>query len=320
MSEWLTADEVMSRLNLKPQTLYAYVSRGRIEARVDEADARRSVYRAADVARLGARKARGRGVAAIAESAISWGEPVLSSTITTVASGKLWYRGEDAEWLARSARLEDVARLLWACGDARFPTQDNRIPHGRAQDRMFQALAWRASVSPAMRGRRPEALYFEAAALLDLVVDAAAGGPGEGPIHLRLARAWGCDDEGADLIRRALVLLADHELNASTFAARVTASTGASLAACALTGLAALSGPLHGGIANRVQGFLGEARAAGAPGGLRAGSARSRALLWARSTESRRSRVPARVEWDTGTVAVHLSRSKGVWILAIGKM
>ena len=270
MSEWLTADEVMSRLNLKPQTLYAYVSRGRIEARVDEADARRSVYRAADVARLGARKARGRGVAAIAESAISWGEPVLSSTITTVASGKLWYRGEDAEWLARSARLEDVARLLWACGDARFPTQDNRIPHGRAQDRMFQALAWRASVSPAMRGRRPEALYFEAAALLDLVVDAAAGGPGEGPIHLRLARAWGCDDEGADLIRRALVLLADHELNASTFAARVTASTGASLAACALTGLAALSGPLHGGIANRVQGFLGEARAAGAPAAVAA--------------------------------------------------
>jgi citrate synthase len=270
MTEWLTAEEVMQRLGLKPQTLYAYVSRGRIEARNDAGDARRSLYRAADVMRLEERKARGRREAAIAESAIAWGEPVLSSSITTVERGKLWYRGEDAEALADHARLEDVARLLWACGDARFPTQDNRIPQGRAQDRMFQALAFRASISPALRGRRPEALFFEAAAVLDLLVDAAAGGPGEGPIHQRLARAWGCDETGADLIRRALVLLADHELNASTFAARVTASTGASLAACALAGLAALSGPLHGGMASRVETFLSEARQAGAPAAVAA--------------------------------------------------
>ncbi len=47
-------------------------------------------------------------------------------------------------------------------------------------------------------------------------------------------------------IRRALVLAADHELNSSTFATRVTASTGASLAANLVTGLATLTGPLHG--------------------------------------------------------------------------
>ena len=264
MTKWLAADEVMRRLGLKPQTLYAYVSRGRIEARTDGADARRSLYRAADVVRLEQRKMRGRREAAVAEDAIAWGEPVLASAITTVARGKLWYRGEDAEDLAQTRRLEDVARLLWACGDARFPSQDNRIAPGRAHDRMFQALAWRAAISPALRGRRPEALYFEAAALLDLLVDAAAGGPGEGPIHERLASAWGCDATGADLIRRALVLLADHELNASTFAARVTASTGASLAACALSGLAALSGPLHGGMASRVQAFSEEAARTGA--------------------------------------------------------
>lgn len=263
MTAWLTAEDVLARLRLKPQTLYAYVSRGRIEARPDETDARRSLYRAADVIKLERRKARGRRQSAVAEDAIAWGEPVLASSITTIAHGKLWYRGQDAEMLAETARLEDIARLLWACGDERFPTQDNRIAPGRAHDRMFQALAWRAATSPAMRGRRPEALYFEAAALLDLLVDAVAGGPGRGPIHERLARAWGCDDLGADLIRRALVLLADHELNASTFAARVTASTGASLAACALAGLAALSGPLHGGMSRRVQVFADEARQTG---------------------------------------------------------
>jgi len=263
LTTWLTAEAVLARLQLKPQTLYAYVSRGRIEARADEADARRSLYRAADVARLERRKARGRRQAAVAEDAIAWGEPVLASSITTIAQGKLWYRGQDAEALAETARLEDVARWLWACGQERFPAQDNQIAPGRAHDRMFQALAWRAATSPAMRGRRPEALYFEAAALLDLLVDAVAGGPGRGPIHDRLARAWGCDETGADLIRRSLVLLADHELNASTFAARVTASTGASLAACALSGLAALSGPLHGGMSHRVQTFVEEGRRLG---------------------------------------------------------
>ncbi|MEO8812107.1 MAG: citrate/2-methylcitrate synthase, partial [Caulobacteraceae bacterium] len=87
----------------------------------------------------------------------------------------------------------------------------------------------------------------------DAITDAVTGGVDGGPIHERLARAWGQGARGADLIRRALVLLADHELNASTFAARVTASTGASLAASALAGLAALSGPLHGGAAARVR-------------------------------------------------------------------
>ncbi|MBC9884120.1 citrate/2-methylcitrate synthase, partial [Bradyrhizobium sp. INPA01-394B] len=50
-----------------------------------------------------------------------------------------------------------------------------------------------------------------------------------------------------DLIRRALVLLADHELNASTFTARCAASTGLSLYDAVTAGYCALTGPLHGG-------------------------------------------------------------------------
>src|ERR1700761_3814929 len=65
------------------------------------------------------------------------------------------------------------------------------------------------------------------------------------------ARRWpggrGPGGPGADLIRRILVLVADHELNPSAFAARVAASTGASLSASALAGLATLTGPRHGG-------------------------------------------------------------------------
>ena len=100
MPDWLTAAEVQTRLRIRPQTLYAYVSRGRLEAKPDADDPRRSLYRAADVARLEGRKARGRKAAAVAEDAIAWGEPVLASTITTVFEGRLYYRGRDAVLLS----------------------------------------------------------------------------------------------------------------------------------------------------------------------------------------------------------------------------
>jgi len=45
----------------------------------------------------------------------------------------------------------------------------------------------------------------------------------------------------------ALTLHADHELNASTFAARVTAATLSDIYSCVTSGIGALKGPLHGG-------------------------------------------------------------------------
>src|SRR5882757_9529424 len=95
-TQWLSAEEAISQLGVRPQTLYAYVSRGRIAAAPDPADPRRSRYRAADVAELAGRKGRGRKAAEVAEGAIAWGEPVLTSAITTVSGGMLFYRGQDA--------------------------------------------------------------------------------------------------------------------------------------------------------------------------------------------------------------------------------
>jgi citrate synthase len=69
------------------------------------------------------------------------------------------------------------------------------------------------------------------------------------PIHRQVARAWAPTNGYAeDLIRRALVLLADHELNASTFTVRCAASTGISLYDATIAGLVALKGPKHGGV------------------------------------------------------------------------
>lgn len=262
-AEWIAADEARERLGVRPQTLYAYVSRGRVQVRADPHNPRRSLYRAADIAALAERKSRSRKPAEVAAGAIAWGEPVLASAITTVSGGRLFYRGRDAVELAETETLESVARLLRGGHGAALKSADRaRPPEGASMtSRAFLALAARAGVDPPMRGRNALALAVEAATLLDVMTDAVAGQVGGGAIANRLALAWGQGPggPGADLIRRALVLLADHELNPSAFAARVAASTGSSLAASALAGLAALSGPRHGGAAAAIQAFAAEA-------------------------------------------------------------
>ncbi|WP_309605585.1 citrate synthase [Phenylobacterium sp.] len=262
-ADWIAVDEARTRLGVRAQTLYAYVSRGRVQVRADPADPRRSLYRAADIAALALRKSRSRKVSEVAAGAIAWGEPVLASEITTVAGGRLFYRGRDAIRLADSETLESVARLLRGGHGAALKRTERPAPpdHPDMRTRAYLALAARAGGDPPARGRHPLALAVEAATLLDVLADAVAGEVGGGAIHNRLALAWGLGPggAGADLIRRILVLVADHELNASAFAARVAASTGASLSASALAGLATLSGPRHGGATAAVRTFAAEA-------------------------------------------------------------
>ena len=111
-ADWISAEDARDRLGVRAQTLYAYVSRGRVQVRPDPGDSRRSLYRAADIAALTERKSRSRKISEVAAGAINWGEPVLASAITTVAGGRLFYRGRDAIRLAETETLESVARLL----------------------------------------------------------------------------------------------------------------------------------------------------------------------------------------------------------------
>ena len=267
-SQWITAEEAQSRLGVKIQTLYAYASRGLIANRTDADDPRRSLYAVDDINRLTLRKQRGRR-AAVAQEALSFGEPVLASSITTISGGRLYYRGQDAVLLSEKAKLEDTARLLWGAGEedpfATLTPHPNPVSGPDARTRAFFALSHRAASDPAMSGRSDQALRREAASVLTDLVDVMCGSTRGGPLHERVARAWRIEGAKADAVRRALVLTADHELNASTFAARVAASTGATLGACALAGLATLSGPLHGGMTAQVTAFFAEARRANDP-------------------------------------------------------
>jgi citrate synthase len=241
---WLTAEEALRRLSVKPQTLYASVSRGRIAARPDPADPRRSLYRADDVDRLAARpRGRPTSTAGAAET-ITWGEPILPTAISAIAHGQLTYRGHDAIELSRTATLEETAGLFWSGTTAALPATT------AAPRPVLLALAERAATDPPSAAHGQIALRRDAAAILATVADALLGG-GSGPLHERLARHLRRPG-AADPLRRALVLLAEHELNASTFAARVTVSTGASLSSGTLAGIAALSGPRHGQAASAI--------------------------------------------------------------------
>lgn len=265
--EWISAAEALARLGVRPQTLYAYASRGYLEARGHPEDSRRSLYRAAEVDALAVKKRSSRKLADVASGTIAWGEPVLASAITTVQAGRLYYRGQDAVRLSGDQPLEDVARLLLGEPIAPATHIDRPMPpdHTDFRHRLFHALAERATTTSPMLGSSASVVAKEAELLLAIVADAVAGSRGSGRIHERLALSWGADPTGptADLIRRMLVLVADHELNASTFAARVTAATGASLAAAVLAGLSALSGPRHGGMSVVVRRFLTEAKVHG---------------------------------------------------------
>lgn len=254
----LDAAEATRCLGISRATLYAYVSRGLVRATPDPSNPRRSRYDRRDIDALLARRQVGRARQSVAASTIDWGEPLLASSITAIRDGQVWYRGHDAAALAGHASLEQVAALL--CGAPAWPHGSAGAGAGAGGGdpigRAVQAVAGLAL--PAVWSRGAAALYRDGAAVLATVVAAVAGGAETLSAHALLARAWGLDARGADLVRRALVLVADHELNVSAFTVRVVASSGASLAACVLAGLCALQGPLHGGVTGQVRAMLAE--------------------------------------------------------------
>lgn len=248
MNLWLDRQRALDRLKIRPQTLYAYVSRHQIAVRPDPVDARKSLYLASDIEVLAERQTRSRRPSEVAASAIDWGEPMMSSAITTIHRGQLFYRGLNVQDLARDEPFEAVARWLWQSHvvDAR-PFDLGARPVGRSPADLVDCLARLIRCSPDGKGMRSSPPGpNEAESLFSQVVDEFVPGAAHETLDIRLARQWK-RPQAADQIRRALILSADHELNPSTFAARLAASTGASLPEAVMAGLCTLRGPRHGG-------------------------------------------------------------------------
>ncbi len=277
-AEFLTSKEAARRLGVSAATLYAYVSRGLVRSQGASGQRERR-YRADDIAALKRRREVGRTALSIAANTLDFGTPVLESGLTLIKDGRLFYRGHDATRLARNSSLEQVAELLWDCDDCPFAA-DNVPPLSESLRRAW-AAAETLSVVDSCLVLLPAAARWDhsgwvadrqsmletGARILRLLAAAVIRRPLseralQGPIHEQLAAAWHVPPAGARLIRAALVLSADHEFNASTFAARVVASTGASLYASTVAGLAAINGPRHGGLTRLVRALFEDLRQA----------------------------------------------------------
>ena len=256
---YLSAREASAELAISPATLYAYVSRGLIRSEPSP-DSRSHRYRAEDIRGLKERRAPSpepRGFKSFDPDL-----PVMDSAIATITEDGPIYRGVNCVDLAQKGTLEHAATLLWDVTQIDPFAADN-CPHVSDEmraiaeaarraapiDRAIAVLALAASADPGAFTRAPEGRAMVGARILRLMVATMLNTqPSAEPLHLQIAKAWAPDHKhAADLIRRALVLLADHELNASTFTVRCAASTGLNLYDAVIAGLAALKGPKHGG-------------------------------------------------------------------------
>jgi len=248
----LDAKAVCAQLCISADTLYAYVSRGLIRKIPHPQDGRRSLYNHSDCALLLRRKKSGRSRADVAASTISWGEPVLKSAITEIRDQRLFYRGQNAVELSHNRSFSEVFELLLgepfrgnapSINSDALKIQDNQLPIHRL---MMMLTIESANVGSGGGTQTARRLLQQAG----LVIAGKSDTSPECSLEDTLAAAWSTHPQASDVIRRALILCADHELNASAYVARIAASAKANLPAALLAGVATLSGDAHGGATN----------------------------------------------------------------------
>jgi len=268
----LTAGQVAARLDVKVETLYAYVARGLLSR---ERGARGSTFDALEVEAFAARRRRGRGPATPGTATGSPGTPlmVLDTDVALIEDDELYFRGIPAALLAREHPFDAVAAWLWGGPGAtlddarRMAVPDAFVGAAREVlasvprtasllDRVVLAVRALAIADPlrdeAGRGalaRTGEILLAGLPrALAATVPDAAsASAPASVPHHVWQALT-GAPPSAAELtaINAAMVLSIDHDLAASTFAGRIAASARASSYAVVTAALGAFESPLHG--------------------------------------------------------------------------
>ena len=258
----LTVREAADRLGVKTATVYAYVSRG-VLRRTRESGGRRSRFDPAEVEELARRGRPRRSTTPLAL------DLVVRSRLTVIGDHDFSYRGVSALELAQTAQFEEVAEWLWTAErpprPPRWSAPSLNLPEAAAgRDRLRLAVILQSARDPLRADLSPPAVVDRArrviAALAAAVGDRVrAGGRPEnsiaGRVWMGLAMAPPTS-ERLEALNAALVLLADHELAASTVAARVAASARADPYSVVLAGMGAMAGNLHGGAAPQARELL----------------------------------------------------------------
>ncbi|MES9509942.1 citrate synthase [Streptomyces sp. NPDC000609] len=274
----LSTREAAERLGVKPETVYAYVSRGQLSSS-RAPGGRGSTFDAAEIDALARRTGRRTPAPAPAP-----GDLVFRTGITLIEDDRYYFRGVDATELARRYAYEEVAEWLWT-GELRpgirftAPAEalaaarravDALPAHSGSTDRLRVAVVAAATTDPLRFDLAREAVLAAAQSLVPTLVgalpmaaeapSAAEGAPDASGAGLA-RQLWPkltarpADEPSVAVLDTALALLIDHDLAASTLAARVAASAHAHPYAVVSAGLGVLEGPLHGaasGLAHRM--------------------------------------------------------------------
>jgi citrate synthase len=261
---YLTTAEVARRLQVKPETIYAYVSRGLLTS-VRARGRRGSLFATADVERLASRSVEHSGVV-----------ERIESELTLLQDDELYYRGHSVRELATEWTVEAVAHLLWTgelSEQERFPVQRDLVQlardamevvpsTARLTDKLRVAVAVLGAADPLRFDLAPSSVTAAAGKLLGTLVTALPG-PTASARDTVGARLWpklSPQQPRPEVLDAALILLADHGLAVSTVAARVAASARANLYAVVSAGLGALDGQYHGAAPTLAYEFLQRAQ------------------------------------------------------------
>jgi len=278
----LTSAEAAARLRVKPETLYAYVSRGLLTR---ERTGAGSTFDPLEIEAFALRRARAEAAPRIAASP---GMPlmVLDTDIAQIEDDELYFRGRPASRLALESSLESVAAWLWGTGEPLLRGDRGRTPEtadavrvataalpaaATPLDRIQVAVAALAASDPLRHDATADGLRRAGARLLagipialgavdadaaaepvadaEAAAEARAAEPETADAAARLWRALaGRPPRPAErrALSAALVLTVDHDLAVSTLAARVAASARASGYAVVTAALGAFDAPLHG--------------------------------------------------------------------------
>ena len=239
--EYMSARDAAEALGVSVQTLYVYVSRKSIRSQPIPGSRQRRYWKA-DVERVVRR-----------ESATppAVGQLSQDSKITLNTDSGLFYRGQSATDLAERSSFEAVAALLWGFTEKEaFGAAAPKVPKiapalhkllaGESEiDRACIILPLFEAANPKAYDLSPLGMARSGADVLRTIAAVAAGSsrPTTAPIHEFIAGRIGADSLQTELIRRQLILAADHGFEAGAVAVRALAATGVTLWRSVIAGL-----------------------------------------------------------------------------------
>ena len=270
-SKYCSAKQAANELGISITSLYAYVSRGLVRSEQTSGNKRDRHYLREDIEQLKLKKTLKRSPEKIVQSALHWGSPILDSSISCIVDNNLCYRGHSIQSLCTNQSFEHVITLLWQddlyaitnwstlgtelhqqLNFTEFNRQHGHMPFiHKAQLTLIQ-LAYKDAQGCFIHAANVTNIGTK---ILLALTSLATNIKTKSDLVTALQYAWQIDDTAKNIINSALIVCADHELNASAFTGRCIASTRANPYQTVNGALAAFSGPKHGGTLKNIRHF-----------------------------------------------------------------